>query len=260
MKSSTFLIAVAILLASCAHVYYAPNTANAPLLSEKGETRINGLVAEGATSEFSGGELQLARAITNSFGVMVNGMTASRTDEVTDWSLWYPTGSHTEKGTGSYLEFGGGYFKTLDERKRLLFETYGGIGFGSVNNDYGYSDHSKVNVTKLFVQPSFGYKSNYFEVAFVPKFSFVDWTVKESQISGTGNKYVNDDLNVVKQNPHFLTFEPALLLRAGGRNVKFQTSLSISSIRSNQAYQMTNLVEDANLSFGISVNIKPKKR
>jgi hypothetical protein len=154
MKRFTPLILLAITFASCTHVYYAPNTANAPMLSEKGETRINGLRTGGNKSEFSGGELQAAHAITNSFGVMANWMSVSKTEEISDWT--WNSGSHIEKGNGSYVEFAGGYFKTLDKRKRVVFETYGGIGFGSANNDYGFAITQKLILPKFSCSPPSG--------------------------------------------------------------------------------------------------------
>jgi hypothetical protein len=262
MKLYTSLFAFAILTASCTHVYYAPNTANAPLLSEKGETRMNALYSAGGVSEFTGGELQFAHAVSKNFGVMMNGMSVSRTDEVSTWDLdpnWnFASETHTEKGKGSYIEFAGGYFKTLDNKRKWLFETYGGFGIGTANNDYGFGDHSKVNSNKIFIQPSLGYKSKYFEMAFVPKISFINWKMKESNLSNSNNEYLKTDLSTIEEKPHFTSFEPALLLRGGGANFKVQASLSYSKVQSGATYQ--DLVEDLNASIGISINLKPAKK
>src|SRR5215203_4384981 len=105
------LIAIAITITSCQHVYYAPNSANAPQLSEKGETRLNALYCAGGDSEFSGGELQAAHAVSDKVGVMINFFAAGTSENVTSISS---NGSHVEKGNGSYIEGAGGYFMTLD--------------------------------------------------------------------------------------------------------------------------------------------------
>jgi hypothetical protein len=60
MKLFIVMIATFFCLSSCHHVYYAPNTPNAPLLSKKGESRINAFYAAGADSKFGGVELQFA--------------------------------------------------------------------------------------------------------------------------------------------------------------------------------------------------------
>lgn len=262
MKYYASLLALAAITASCTHVYYAPNTANAPLLSKKGETRINALYSAGGVSEFSGGELQVAHAISKNFGLMANGMAVSRSDEITDWDFYSgTTGSHTEKGNGSYMEFAGGYFRTLDKNKKFVFETYGGFGVGTAKNEYDFGDHSKVNSTKIFLQPSLGYKSVHFEMAVVPKVSFINWNVKESLISNQSNSDAGA-IAAIKSKPHFVAFEPALLLRAGGKDFKAQASLSFSNTQasSGTGYRTDDLIEGLNASIGISINLKPNKK
>ncbi|HEY0356365.1 MAG TPA: hypothetical protein VGC29_09185, partial [Flavisolibacter sp.] len=148
MKNIICLLIISVGLTSCYHVYYAPNTANAPLLSKTGETRINGLYSQGADTEYDGAELQLAHAINKNVGLMVNGFTASKSEEG-DISV-------IEKGSGSYIEFAGGLYKAFDPKAKWIGEIYGGAGFGSVKNDYGLNDHSRVGITKIFVQPAIG--------------------------------------------------------------------------------------------------------
>jgi hypothetical protein len=262
MKRYTSLLVLVIMTASCTHVYYAPNTANAPLLSEKGETRINALYSAGGVSEFSGGELQVAHAIGKNFGLMVNGMAVSRSDEITDWDFNSgTTASHTEKGNGSYIEFAGGYFTTLDKSKKIVFETYGGFGAGSAKNDYDFGDYSKVNSAKIFIQPSIGYRTNYFEMAVVPKVSFINWNIKEKRISNQGNSDAGE-IVAIESKPHFVAFEPALLLRAGGKDFKAQASLSFSNTQSSSGsgYRTDDLIEGLNASIGISINLRPNKK
>jgi hypothetical protein len=264
MKLYTILLSMAAAVTSCTHVYYSPNTANAPLLTEKGETRINALYSSGGVSEFEGGELQIAHAVGKNFAVMMNGMTASKSDEISTWDwtpIWDPTPeSHTEKGQGSYIEFAGGYFKTLDKNKKWIAEIYSGIGFGSANNDYGYGDHSKVNSTKIFLQPAIGYKTKHFETALVPKFSFINWQIKENSVTSQDNDYVKEQLNAIDYKPHFLAFEPALIIRAGSQNLKIQTALSYSFRETSSNFYTSDLIERVNASIGISINLKPKHK
>src|SRR5687767_8827080 len=105
MKNFIGLLIITAGMTSCAHVYYAPNTPNVPLFTEKGETRINALYASGGNiSSFQGGEIQLAHAVSENVGIMVNGLAGGRTETVSDWD-WTSTGTHEESGNGSYLEF-----------------------------------------------------------------------------------------------------------------------------------------------------------
>lgn len=256
MKHYTnFLLMITIAIVSCTHVYYSPNAANAPLLSEKGETRINALYSSGNISEFDGGELQYAQAINKNFGLMINGMAAGKSDNWTDYS-GSSTSYHTEKGNGSYIEFAGGYFKNFDQKKKCIGEVYAGFGSGSVKNDYG-DGNSKVNIFKYFIQPDIGYKSKYFEAAFVPKVSVINWKVKESNVT---NSDIKADLNYIASRKSFVAFEPAILLRAGAKNVKFQFEMSFSNFNAASAFYSYDLIETLNSSIGISINLKPIKK
>lgn len=256
MKQITTLLLLAICsLSSCYHVYYSPNTPNAPLLSKKGETRINALYTTGESSDFNGGELQFAHALSNHFGLLINGFVAGKTEEVSDY---FTNNSHTEKGNGSYIELGGGAFKSFDARKKWIGEIYAGAGFGSVKNEYGSGDQSKVNCTKFFVQPAIGYKSKNFEAVIIPKISLVNLRVKEANINSQENAAIKDDLSVISQQKSFVAFEPALVLRGGAENVKIQLALSASRFKSDS--YASDLTENSIASIGISININPRKK
>ncbi len=257
MKMFILLAATALFCSSCYHVYYAPNTANAPLLAEKGETRINAVYTAGGFSDYAGGELQVAHAVGKNVGIMINGFTAGKSDEVSDYFSGGNNNTHTEKGSGSYIEFAGGLFKNFDDKKKWIGEVYGGVGFGSVKNDYGSGDHSRVSDTKFFLQPAIGYKIRNCEMAFVPKLSVVNWKVKESRISSSDNYNAKEAINYISQNSGFFTFEPALLLRGGIQNVKVQLGLSFSQYDVNGLMQVTDLTESLNGSLGVSINIQP---
>ncbi len=251
------LLVTSFCLTSCYHVYYAPNTANAPLLSQKGETKINALYANGGDSEFQGGEFQFAHAVNKNFGVMTNVFFAGKSETVSDYLT---NATHIEKGNGSYIEFAGGYFKNFDERKRWIGELYGGIGFGSVKNDYGFGDHSKVGLSKGFIQPAVGYKAPNFEIAFVPKVSFINWKVRENNINSQENISVKDEMKAIDGKKNFVAFEPALLLRGGGKGFKLQLGLSFSNYKPTDAFYSEGLIETLNGSIGISIDLKPVKK
>ncbi|MGZ5191852.1 MAG: hypothetical protein ACXWCZ_12635, partial [Flavisolibacter sp.] len=261
MKSFIYLLIITAGMTSCAHVYYAPSTANAPLFTEKGETRINALYASGGNiSSFRGGELQLAHAVSKNIGIMANGLVGGRTEDVSYWDWNSPRGVHEESGNGSYLEFAAGYFNTFDSKKKWVGEVYSGVGFGTVSNEYGAGDFTKVNHSKFFLQPSIGYKSKNFEFAFVPRISFIHWTPKEIQITIPENDYVNADMMGIKSKSNFVSFEPALILRGGGEDFKVQCGFTTSNFTSTSWFFGEELIEKINLNLGVSINIKSKKK
>ena len=245
MKTSTFLIAIAATLVSCTHVYYAPNTANAPLLSQKGEVRLNGFSSGGYDSEFTGWEVQAATAVTKHVGIMASGMFVGKTEEVSSGS-----NSHMESGKGSYGEVAGGLFTALDPKGKCIGEIYGGIGSGSVKSTYEGTQVSNVGITKLFLQPSLGFKTRYFEAAFIPRVSFLNWKVRSDNLPA--GEF--GELAPIRQNPNLVQFEPGFFIRAGVENVKLQGSLSFSDV--HEYYPIERLT----LSFGVSIDIKPKKK
>ena len=69
---------------SCARYYYAPNSANIPLLSEK-EAKINAQYATGTVSH--GFEFQSAFAISPHFGGMINTMLGGSNNDLYEFKI-----------------------------------------------------------------------------------------------------------------------------------------------------------------------------
>lgn len=249
MKLLVFLIFVSINMLSCYHVYYAPNTVNTPLLTKKDEMRVNAFYVSGAESDFKGGELQIAYALQKHWGILFNGMSGGRSEN---------TGTYEETGNGTYGEFAGGYFKSLDKKDRWIAEVYAGFGGGSVKNDYGLGDNSKVGVTKFFIQPALGFKSDYFEFAFSPRMGVVNWKAKENNIQRQENDNEKQDMLSIQKKPSFFVFEPGFILRAGGKNVKIQTGMAFSSPKSSSMTYYSGITETITAHLGISFNFNTR--
>ncbi len=257
MRNLFCLLLLALGTVSCQHIYYAPNTANAPLLAQKGETRINALWAGGMDSEYNGGELQFAHAITRSVGILASGFSASKTETVSDF---YGGNAHKEEGRGSYGELAVGLYKPFDENKKWIGELYLGTGTGTVNSTYGWTDRSQVGFSKFFLQPSIGFKGRYFEFALVPKISLVNWKVKQATITHTDNQDHRDMMDLIRGDKSFVAFEPAFIARAGSESVKVQAGLSLSNFRVSSTITARDLAETTNACIGLSINIRPKKK
>ena len=247
MKTILILLLIPLFLTSCFHVYYAPNTVAAPMLSHKNEVRINGLYAYGGDSEYDGGELQLAYAIKDNWGLMFNSFFAGNS---------HAKDEYYETGHGSYFEAGAGYFNRFEPGSKWMYECYGGLGFGSVTNDYDYLDYSKVGVTKFFIQPSVGFKSRYFEFAFVPRMGVVNWKVQKEQIQNSQNDYLKTDLQAISNKPTFFAFEPGIILRGGAEGFKLQAGFTLFT--NNHFYY--DFAESANFNLGVSINLNRMKK
>jgi len=193
---------------------YIPNTENVPLMTEKGDVKIN----------ISTTNVQASYAVTDNIAVMANGYRRQST-----WSDASDSIDSWEYTSNRFLAEGGiGYYKVISEN--FIFETYGGGGFGQVGFDYFDVDYDiennfSANFSRFFVQPNIGYKNDFFEFAISSRISGL-------KFSGIKTNYSLDDLidSEVYQidAPIYFFFEPAITFRLGYKWAKlhFQTIYS----------------------------------
>jgi len=253
MKTNFLLLTISgcIMLSatSCVHYYYAPNSNNVPLFKEKNEMRIQAQYSTvGPVSDYTdaigGFEIQSAYAVGNHTAVQLNFLHANYDDEY---------GS----GDGNYIEAAAGYFRPSVD-KHWIFETYAGLGTGSVNStyimDYNSQD-AKTSITKFFIQPSFGYTSDYFSMAFSSKFSLVNFGVTSSSLTKENNPTDYDYVESFKKGKPYFWWEPGIMIRAGFKNVQAVTQI-IYSVQGNSGLPFCNL----NYSLGIVLPFNTKKK
>jgi len=233
---------------SCIHYYYAPSSNNVPLFKAKNEGRIQAqytTVGVGADLENSidGFEVQSAYAIGNHTAIQLNFLHAAHKEG--DYG----------SGDGNYIEAAAGYFKP-SVNKHWIFETYAGLGTGTVKSIYGSEYNSataKTSVTKFFVQPSFGYSSDYFSMAFSSKFSMVDFGVRNSSLSKDTNPIDYEDIESFKKGKSYFWWEPGIMVRAGFKEIQAITQITYS-MQGNDGPPFSNL----NYSIGIILPFKIK--
>jgi hypothetical protein len=235
------LLLLPLLLTSCTHYYYAPNTANIPMLREKGEGRIN--VNFYATDEATGGEFQGALATGKQTAIMFNIVTASASGGLFNSTAYL--GRQEPSGAGTYAELGYGFFAP-DPKSKWVFETYAGIGIGGITNRYSENEKSKVRLIKMFVQPSLGWRSKNFEIAFSSRFAFANLKVKEN----TG--HLNQDVEYIRGHSSAFLAEPAVLIRFGLKHIKIAVNYSHSANLSNNWQQETTAI-GVGLSFPFKI-------
>lgn len=236
---------------SCRTTYYAPNTANIPLLSEAGEVRLSGGLSTGLTSAQLGGELQAAYATGDKTGVLFSSHLGSVRRTVTR------DGSTTRRdGRLLYAEAGFGLYDFQPGRD-LQLELYAGGGRGTFRYDFDFGDRSAVGFTKLFLQPAVGVKRTNFEAAFTPKLSYIFWSVTRDDINSGNNIPRKAELDNIRATPGFFAIEPAFLLRVGGERTKafFASSFCIPSVASGEGHR-----ENINLSTGVSFSLFARAR
>ena len=197
------IFVIAISFASCSSKYYTPNTQNVPLISQKGETNLT-LAGNANQVEFQG-----AYGIGNNFAVQANG------------GLFIPADlDNGDGGSGKFIEFGAGYFKPLTEN--FIFETYGLLGLGSVENHFGQTGNVSANILRVGIQPNLGFKSKYFSAALSSRIVNLMYSKIDGNLIGVG------EVQYLKDNSSNFLVEPAITLRTGFENFKLQLQYGYS--------------------------------
>ena len=251
MKKAAILFLITALV-GCTHYYYAPNAANIPLFKE--QDTFKGKAGVGGGNNYTGGDIQLAYSPGKKIGIMVNSFFAGKTEQVGD--ITTGEGTHEESGKGSYIEAGLGYYKAFGEKKVWIFETYGGAGIGGENHIYNFQETSRLNISKYFIQPSFGYSSHRgtLEIALGSRFSRLNLKINQTNISEANNQSSKVDLDYISIHPSSFLWEPSIMLAAGWPNIKFYFQLT-ESANLTTSY----LAQDSeNFNLGIKVSLKNK--
>lgn len=227
MKTNRFFVFLtAIILLGfygCAPVYI-PNVVNTPMLSNKGE--LQAAVYTG----ISGFDPQFAYAITDNLGVMLNASFSSKTNDTLN-------NFHKHQ----FVETGVGYFTKIGVSGR--FETFGGIGYARLKSDYSnnlWISFSDLNSLRLFIQPSIGAATDFFDGSFSTRFV-----------------YLSLFQNNLNYNAFFI--EPVITAKVGYKYVKAVFQLGFSfPVNSNE---LIFSYQPFLFSIGIQakINTRPKK-
>lgn len=187
MRQNVCCFILMILCSSCAGVYVPP-ARNVPMFTKGGE--FNGNVSFGT----SGLNVQTAYSVTNHLGVMANFQTSTGQGE--DMIRTHSSG-----------EIGFGYY----QRRRNIFEIYGGYGIGKGHGndfDFGLSvEDSEVEgqYQRFFLQPSIGFYNSRMEWAFTGRFTGVYFDEV--------NLFVNGAPQALSKSPRYF-FEPSFTLKS----------------------------------------------
>ena len=217
------------LCAACTPPMYIPNTTNTPSLRKQGD--IEASLSIGT----NGSDLQFGYAITDEWGVMLNGSQGKSEDSDQSDHLTHYFG---EVGIGRNFYLDG---KDADISTRPMFNAFAGAGFGHTegevtfsnlfNADLVYSNQLRGDFVRGFIQPSIGVTSKYVDFFFTPRTSFVYitslWTSMEADWQ---QSYVSDQdyleyLGLMAKKPYNVFIEPTLTLKAGLPYVKAMLQL-----------------------------------
>lgn len=238
-------------ISSCSHYYYAPNSNFTPLFTQKNEVSLN---LHGSLGwEYGGGEFQGAYALGEHLGVMGSIFSATGEEGTVESEDKRYDKEDKDSGDGTYYEAALGYFTALnkgDKYRKGVFEIYGGVGRGNINNSFGAYRSVENSFTKLFVQPSLGYKSKAFDIAFSGKLSMVNVAFNGNSTDQSNEQSDLDDIRFIKDHPRSLMWEPALEAQLGWTPIKLKMQLTRSLNLTHSEYPQDDFV------FAIGVNAR----
>lgn len=228
-RPQLFLLLV-VLLSSCSP--YRSSTITAPLFTDSGDLMVSGY----ASASGVGG--QAAVAFTDHLALAGN-------YQELNWS----SASLNNTFNYSILEGGMGYFGNLvrAQKDTLMWECFVGYGSGSIfYNDrivafpWGvWEEQFRANFQRWYIQPSLGYSGQYIDLAFTPRFSFVN--------------YLNtrEIINIEPVSSNFWTthFEPTITVRGGYRNFRLQLQGGYMIPLKETDYDHLNLLASAGITF-----------
>lgn len=224
----------ALALCSCSTTYYIPNTQHVPVIDEKGKTS---LTVAGNTGQ---AEFQAAYGVGESVAIMADGVVVFPQNE-----------DNGNGGSGSLVDLGVGYFNPISEN--WLFDTYGIVGFGKVENHFpgtvaefpNTTGDISANIVRYGLQPSISYHTDYFSVTGSAR--FVNLTY--NNISGSLQFDNKDQVAFLGSNKSNFLIEPAITLRGGFEKAKLQVQYLHSFNVSNSDFPMTKDLISVGLNF-----------
>jgi hypothetical protein len=220
------------------NVYYVPSTPNTQLLSEKNDVSVNVLAS--ASNQFTGFETQASYLPAKHLG-LIAGYSSGKNEVAETYMRFHK------------FEAGAGYVTPLS--KVWHFETYGGIGTGTIDNMHA-TGNSEIHLTSFFIQPAIAASNAKKTVQFgiISKFSGVNFNV-DTAFENAKEPYCTSQLGSLYRQPFHLMWEPGLLLRVGWKNFMFHTSYSASADLTNpDLHRATD-----NFSIGVSVRFNAAK-
>lgn len=230
---------------------YKPNAIHSPLLKEKGDLNTSAAVSISGSGLYN---IQSAYAITDHAGIMLDGMYHYRKISSSD--------SSAEKLNILFGEIGAGYFTPIGKEKKILFQCYGGAGFGFTKDRMEKASQLDPEATakynNVFIQPGIAIINKNVEMALDLRANYV-YVYDINAYLYEQFEWWNTDYNFYADTTlDFINLEPAFTLKAGREKLKgvFQIGITIPTYNS-RSYFMVNTssllgAPLIKLSFGIN--------
>lgn len=239
MKKPILLLMVTMLLSSCLHYYYVPNTHNVPLFKEKNEARIAGSLAIGTESVSY--EVQGAYSVTDNIALALSAMSTEGLDN-----------EEHDYAKGMYIDAAMGYYHPISNW--MVVELFGGFGIGMQEHEYSDNYEYKagwahLSNSKIYLQPAYGITLyDCFDVSVSARLGMLNYY---NVSYDTENTYESIDLGKLDDRLHFL-IEPAITVRGGWKYFKVQTQVSLVESWDEEYLEMAEFIH---VSAGLYISL-----
>ncbi len=141
----------------------------------------------------------------------------------------------------------GGYMASDDEKVKLIADIYGGGGFGKLSS-HGIMNGS-MNMSRMFLQPGVGMRTNIVDLALNLRFSGVTYNYASSVLGFAPNSV--NSYEIPPANGSFNLFvEPSFTLRLGYKFLKLHTQMTFAHCNTNWNY------DDFVFNIGLHFNLE----
>ncbi len=232
-----------VMLVGCKQGYYAPVAQNVPLFKEKNEAKISFNYSKSKEASFL--SVMSAFAFTDKHAIQGNIFYGRQTRFDSP-----ETGPSSNMLEGS-MAFG--WFKALDTESRVEIFIGNNLGFRELSS-HGNWENLSYTYNKLFVQPSVGMGSKFFDIAATTSIGYMNlFGMKFKDRSGTSLPFENYvDAAKIHNNKNSLFLEPGLTLRIGSEKLKFQ----IQGVYSFNLLHKDLPFDRYSISFGFLISTK----
>ena len=215
---------------------YIPSALYTPLLTERNDVNITLLAGDRSGNTVI--DMQAAYMPLKHLGT-----TASYTKSIGQGS------------TFSRWEMGAGYVRTLS--KTSCIELYAGAGSGKIMNMH-QTGASNISHTHYYVQPAFSFhnESRKLQLAFVSRFTGVNFRVGDTTFSNYAEPYNTKQVNSLQAKPFRVIWEPGITLRTGWKYFQFHICYATAADLSDSKLNIAK----SNFSLGTSIRFNVAKK
>ncbi len=266
------LLFIIICLSSCTtyRYIYSASAPNEPYFTKKGESKLTGYYSSGKSGDFTnkyarGYDLQAAYAFADHWAATASYFSRNEKDVYPDdrYNLF---DSSIIKYKRNLPGIGAGYFVSLNDKRTVTFNLYGGIAKGKfsfrddgLNGGTNYSRFYNSQITKWYFQPAFNFMpSQLFRFSIVVTASYVNYSHIKTSYTKNELQYFSLDKIANKTLP-FL--EPSLNLQVGLRQypwIKLDATVSGASQNFPGDYRLA--VRSSNASIGLTFDFSKIKK